>query len=204
MNSQHLIQHSLLWLIHLERVAAFVLVAIGSAAFAARILLLRRRSMGIESGSRAWVAGFRGATAGVLSVGVALMAASLAVRPDVFFLTQMGRDAVARKDAVDIINYYEPLVGRDSVGLDVYENLALAYLSRGRPRDAIAVLHVALATTPAAEDHLICASVHLALGENAEARAHADTARTLAYTPEQRAAVERLAAAVPGSAAPAR
>lgn len=202
MTAQHEIQQVLLWVIHLERVAIFVLVAIGAAALALRLVVLRRRTSGPAGDARSEIVGGRGTAIAALSLGAAAASSYMAIRPDTFFLFQMGRDAVARQDASGIITYYEPLVRWNTVGLDVYESLALAYFSDNRPRDGIAMLHRAIAISPTPDDLLICASVHLALGELAEVRAHVEAARPLIQTKEQQAAVDRLAAAstpaVPG------
>jgi hypothetical protein len=194
-SGQYQIQQLLLWVIHLERVTTLVLVALGASALAIRLAVLRLRARGRPHPGPAWLTSVGGALLIAVSLGAGASATLLSVRPDTFFLIQMGRDAVARRDTAGIITYYEPLARWQTDRVDVYENLALAYFDQRHPRAGIAALHAALALSPSLQDNLVCGAVHLALGEVAQVRVHVEAARLLVSTPEQQAAVERLAAA---------
>ena len=129
------------------------------------------------------------------SLAVASIATFLAVRPDTFFMARMGMDAVQSRNAAGVITYFEPLVQWNLESPDMARSLAHAYFEKGRFRDGIAVLHRALARAPSLSDHVICGTAHLALGEAAEARSHAEAAKPFAQGPEQHSAIERLTAA---------
>src|SRR5262249_49620072 len=133
------------------------------------------------------------------AAGSALLGATLgwaALQPDTYFLRQMGDSAVARHDPDGIIIYYEPLARAGSDRPSVYENLALAYLARGRRHDARGGLDRAIALWPTFEAHVLAARTYLDLGDRARARDQLRSARKLADTAERRSDLAQIEDAV--------
>ena len=185
------VQRAGFWLIHLNRVAALVLVALVSLLFFCRMALLRL-SRGRLAGR---VAGYPPLPRldGMLLLSGGLLAVSgyWALKPDEAFYRTVGGAAFAENDFRRAITFYEPLVHWGSRTPDVYHKLGRSYLALGRCRPALSVLDRAFALPggESADARVLSAVGHECVGDVPRALSDLERALALSRVPEQQEAI---------------
>lgn len=161
------------WFIHLNQVALWVLAALAAFLFLLRLVTLRV----FRPALLPHVGRYPGRGRLDLYAALALLALAFtsyeAIRPDPHFHATLGQAALVSGDDVGVVTYYQPLVDWSSPDLEVYLDLARAYLRLGNPRRAVAVLERALVIRPGSTvAHVLCAEALVALGRTGEGVDH--------------------------------
>jgi tetratricopeptide (TPR) repeat protein len=179
---------------HLAWVGFFVLLALWALTVGLRlvtVLFSRERSaQSVRGVPPTGIAALAAAAAFALSA----LAGLAAVKPDESFYLASAKRAMANKDTRAALAYYEPLARWGTARPEVYENLALIYVSERQFRKAIVMLRHAQALDPTFDGLVYAAEAHLALGEPDAAMGYLASADRLARSDGQRQVLAELTA----------
>jgi tetratricopeptide (TPR) repeat protein len=186
------IQRSGFWFIHLNRVAFWVLAALAAFLLALRFLGLRFGRGAFAASVRSYPTPRRLEWYGGGALLAFVCASYLALRPDPYFYSTLGRAALAQGDFGRARRYFEPLVAWGSRDPEVFMGLGISELQLGRPRAAATTMDRAIQLgVETSRAHLLRAYAARRLGEREQEVAHLRRAFALEADPAQRSVLER-------------